>query len=66
MNHDVLTTSQARKALRLRSLQTVRSYIKREWLKGHRIGRQWLIDAASVEALIRNGPPQATTKRRRV
>lgn len=47
-----LTTDEARRLLRLRHPDTVCRYLKRGWLRGRKIGRRYLIDPASVQALL--------------
>lgn len=36
---------------------TVRDYIARKVLRASRVGRRWLVDVDSVEALLRDGNP---------
>ena len=51
-----ITTDQA--ALQIQVTQpTVADYLRRGWLRGRKIGRAWRIEAASVERLLRCGPP---------
>lgn len=51
-----LTTHQAARLL-LVGRATAAEYLRRGWLKGQRIGRAWRVEAASVERLLRCGPP---------
>lgn len=39
------------------TLPTVRDYLRRGWIQGQKIGKAWRIEAASVERLLRCGPP---------
>lgn len=53
---DFATTTQA--AIRLQVSQpTVADYLRRGWLSGQKIGRSWRIETASIERLLRCGPP---------
>lgn len=51
-----ITTEQVAERLQI-SPPTAADYARRGWLKGQRIGRAWRIDAASVDRLLRCGPP---------
>lgn len=53
---DFATTTQA--AIRLQvSRPTVADYLRRGWLSGQKIGRSWRIETASINRLLRCGPP---------
>ncbi|MEK7414206.1 MAG: helix-turn-helix domain-containing protein [Planctomycetota bacterium] len=47
-----LTAQEVCALLKLRHPSTVCRYIKRGWLRGRKIGRRYLIDPVSVQALL--------------
>lgn len=38
---------------------TAAEYVRRGWLKARKVGRSWLIERASIDRLLRCGPPAA-------
>jgi len=50
------TSDQAAAQLHI-TKQTAAAYVRRNWLKGRKVGRSWLIEIASIDRLMRCGPP---------
>ncbi len=51
-----VTTAQAAVQLHI-TKETVAAYLRRGWLRGHKIGKYWHIEAESVLRLLRCGVP---------
>lgn len=59
---DLLTTQQAAKRLKLNSASTLRHAIRRGELKAEKVGRDWMIDPADLDAWAKEHTPKPRAK----
>lgn len=60
MPDDYLTRAEAAAAIGV-TTPTITLYLRRKWLSGFQLGGHWRIQRASLEQLLREGPPKESS-----